>query len=214
MDLRKATLLLILGLAYTLVHKAALGLFPALSTSRLATAVTGWAWLVATATLPLFAYQFLRELRPERKDLRVSLLAIIVLTTLVIVSRLPLWAPAGPSNGPRILFRAASLLNAFAFLLFTTSLLRALSSSSPLQASLRTLCVALGLTATLGLVGSGYVSYYLLTGIPREPGPLLPVMAVLSFLLTYGASLWFLILLWRMPTYSDLLPNDVHRVAA
>lgn len=204
MDLRKATLLLILGLAYTLVHKA-LGLFPSVAVSPLVSAVTNIAWLIATATLVLFAYQFLVEIRPHDAGLRGALIAIAVCTTLVIISRLPYWPPASVQAGTRLLFRGASLLNGLAMLCFAICLVRIIPPASPLRTPLQALIGALMLTAILGLIAGGYQLLYMLTGVERGPASFLPPLAAVSFLLTYGISLWFLISLWRQRTYADLL---------
>jgi hypothetical protein len=207
MDLRRATLLLILGSAYTVLHKAAYGLVPALSGSRVAGTVTSILWLVATFALMLFAYEFLREIRPRDKRLRYSLILVIVFTGCVIFSKLPIRSVLTTGVGHRLLLGGASTLNSLAMVVFVASLSRLVTSGSSLRSPLRALIWGLGIEVALGLVSTGYLSTYLLTGREVRPLPFLQPLAMLLFLFTYGMTLWFLIRFWRIGSYANLLPR-------
>jgi hypothetical protein len=204
--LRGATLFLIVGSAYTVLHKAAQGLLPALSGSPVAGAVMSVLWLVATFALILFAYEFLREVRPRDNRLRYSLISVIVFTAGVLLSKLPIWPVSQPDVGHRLLFGGASTLNAFAILVFVVSLSRLVAPGSPLRAPLRVLVWALGITVALALAAAGYFLVYLLTGLALEPLPVLQPAAILSFVITYGATLWFLVRFWLVGEYRNLVP--------
>lgn len=204
-NLHRATLLLILGAVYTVLHKAVYGLFPALSSLRSVGTVTSVLWLAATFALILFAYHFLREIRSRDKYLRYSLILVIVLTGLVIVSKLPLWSVSVAPTARRLLFGMSSLLNSFAVLVFVASLARLVASRSSLRAPLRALIWAIAITAALSLISIGYLSLYLLTGREVEPPPFLPSLAVLVFGFKYGMILWFLIRFRRIGSYADLV---------
>jgi hypothetical protein len=205
MDLRRATLWLIVGSVYTVLHKAAHGLVPALGRSPAAGAVALVLWFAATFALILFAYQFLREVRPADMRLRYSLISVIVLTGLVMVSKLPLLSMSEAPVGHRLLFDGASMLNSIALLVFTASLSRLIDGSSPLGVPLRLLVWGLGLTVVLGLVGAGYWSVYLVTGREVEPLRILQPLAMLSFVFTYGVTLWFLVRFWRLGSYGNVV---------
>jgi hypothetical protein len=207
MNLRTATLFLILGSAYTVLHKLAYSLFPSLRFSETGRVITSILWLAATAALMLFAYQFLRELSPRNKWLRYSLVSVIVLTGIVIMSKLPFWSisEVGPSH--RLLLGIVALCNSAAILAFLLSLARHVPRSSALWPPLRGSIWACSAKAALGLVSTGYFLVYLLTGQEVEPLPFLQPLAMLVFLLTYGMTIWFLIQFRRISNYADIVPR-------
>lgn len=187
MTLRSATMLLIVGSVYTVLHKAAYGLSPALGSSDLGVTVTSILWLLATFTLILFAYAFLKDVRP-RAPLRRPLILIIVFTGFVIVSKLPFWSPDHGDQARRVLFGAAARLNSVALLFFVLALTRAVPMESSLQRPLQMLTWTLAASIVLGLVSAGYTSHYLLTQQEVEPLPVLRPLAMLVFLLTYATT--------------------------
>lgn len=203
MNLRRATFLLVLGSVYTVLHKLAYGLFPSLSSSQIGRVITSVLWLVATLTLMLFAYQFLRELSPRDKRLRWSVISIIVFTGVVIVSKLPLWPMSSGGLGHRLLLGLPALCNSFAILVFLLSFARLVVRSSPLWVPLRGLIWACSATAALRVVSTGYLLVYVLTRQAVEPLPFLQPLAMLVFLLTYGMTIWFLIRFGRIDNYGE-----------
>ena len=202
MTLRSATRLLILGSVYTVLHKAAYGLSPALGFSDPGVTMTSILWLLATFPLILFAYAFLKDVRPPA-PLRLPLTLIMVFTGFVIVSKLPFWPPDHGGQTRRVLFGAAALLNSAALLLFVLALIRAVPVESSLRRLLQMLAWALSATIALGLVSAGYTSHYFLTQQEVEPLPFLRPLAMLVFLLTYAATLWFLVRFWRLGSDTD-----------
>lgn len=211
MTLRSATMLLIAGSVYTVLHKAAYGLSPALGSSGPGATVTSILWLLATFTLILFAYAFLKDVHPPA-PLRLPLTLIMVFTGFVIVSRLPFWSPDHGAQARRVLFGAAALLNSVALLFFVLALIRAVPVESSLRRPLQMLAWALAASIVLGLVSAGYTSHYLLTQQEVEPLPVLRPLAMLVFLLTYAATLWFLVRFRRLGSCADLvkqcMPDD------
>ena len=101
-------------------------------------------WLIATFTLIVFVYQFLRELSPRDKRLRYSLVSIIMFTGLVIVSHLPLPPTSEAGLGDRLLLRISAFCNSVAILVFLASFGRLVDRSSPLWAPLRGLLWGVG----------------------------------------------------------------------
>jgi hypothetical protein len=203
-NLRMATLVLVFGSIYTILHKAAFGLLPGLSHSHLAVIASSILWSLATLSLVLFAYSFLREVRPQG-PLRLLLISIMVLTGLVVVSRFPSSSIAAGALPRRVFFGTSALLNSFALLGFVVALAKVLPKDSPLARPLQGLICALAMTVILGLVAAGYMSHYLLTGQPTEPLPFLQPLAMLVFLFTYALALWFLVRLRRLGSYADLV---------
>ena len=205
MGLRRATLVLILGTSYTVLHKALHAVFPALARSPVASAVASTLWVVAALALALFAFTFLREVRPLDRALRDSLIGVVVFTGVVVLSKLPVLAALSAGVGHRLVFGGASTLNAIALLVFAVSLSRRLQEGSSLLAPLRLLTWGLRLTIALDLAAAGYLAVYLLAGREVPPLPLLQPLAMLSFVFTHAMTLWFLILFWRVDDYAALV---------
>lgn len=203
MNLRRATFLALLGSGYTVVHKLAHGLLPALGTSLTGRGVTSILWLIATLTLMVFAYQFLRELSPRDKRLRYSLISIIVFTGLVIVSKLPFQPMSEGGLAHRLLFGISAFCNSLAILVFLVSFGRLVVRSSPLWVPVRGLTWGVGAAVALRLVSTGYFPVYLVMGRELEPLPFLQPLSILVFLFTYGMTIWFLIRFWRLDSCAE-----------
>lgn len=70
---------------------------------------------------------------------------------------------------------------------------------------MRLLTWALGATAALALVGAACMSVYIATGTEVAPPRHLQPVAVLSFVFTYGMTMWFLVRFWRLESYEGLV---------
>jgi hypothetical protein len=196
--MRTATSLLIVGLLYTVLHKAVHALAPALVASPVGATVTSTLWLAAAATLVLFAYESLRELSPRDPALRFALVAIAVFTGLIIAAKLPFWSKSGARSVARLIFTGARFLNSIAVLVCALSFERIVKPGTPLRTPLTAVVWASGLTVVLGIVSLGYYAAFLVTGREVEPPPILRLLAVVSFLYVYGAAVWFLIVFRRL----------------
>jgi hypothetical protein len=201
MNLHKATLFLIFGSIYTVLHKMANAFFPSLGTSGPGRSITSALWLTATFALILFAYYFLKELAPRGKGIRYSLICIIVFTAGVILSKLPLGLMSDAGLGHRLLLGISGLFNSFAILIFLLSLARLVSKGTALWWPTRATILACILTSALGITSFGYFLAFLLTGQEIEPLPFLQPLSVLSFLFTYGTTIWFLVTFRHMGNY-------------
>jgi hypothetical protein len=204
MNLRKATLFLILAQFYTVLHKALFTFFHSLGDSQIARSVTSALWLVATLALVLFAYRFLAELSPRGRPLRYSLYLIIVFTCAVIVSKLPIWPTYDGGMVRRMVFGFSGLLNAFAILVFLISFAGHVTRESPLWTPVRSSIWACGLTAALGLVSTGYFAAFVITGREVQSLGFLRPLAAIVFAFTYVVTTWFLIRFRRVPDYREL----------
>jgi hypothetical protein len=207
-DLRKATLFLILAQLYTVLHKSAFTVFRSLGASRIARSITSVLWLIATLALILFAYQFLRELSPRGRSLRYSLYSIIVFTCALMASKLPVWPIASGGMVRRMVFGFSSFLNGFAILVFLVSFAGHIARESPLWAPVRGSIWACGLMAALGLVSTGYFVAFLVTGLEVQPLAFLRPLAAVVFAFTYAVTTWFLIRFRRVPDYRAFALGD------
>jgi hypothetical protein len=205
MNLRKATTLLLLGLAYTILHKALFTLFPSLTWVGYVSGITSILWVLATSCLILFAYFFLKEVSHLSLHIRSSLLVVIVCTGIIVLERLLFRILVNPVQGTRLLSGALGFLNSVAFLVFLVSLHRLLTSESSIRVPTRLTIGGLSVTVLLGLLSIGYYVNFLITGTVVDPWPWVRPLAVLAFLFTYGASIWFLLAFRRIKDYSRLL---------
>lgn len=201
MNLRKATSLVIAGLAYTVLHKVLYTLFPSIGRSDVGTTLTSALWIVAAFSIVFFAYQWLRELRPQNMRIRLALIFIMIFTGLVIVSRLPLGLMAPGGTGHRLLMGGSGLLNSLAILTFLLCLAGSVSNGTRLWWPLRSSILALGLTFIIGLVSAAYFLSFLTGG--KEPGvpPFLQPLSALVFLFAYSSVIWFLIRFRELETF-------------
>ena len=202
MNVRKATMLLILGSIYTVLHKALYALFPSIDSSEGWKTLTGFLWIIATFAIVLFARQWLKELKPQDKRMRVSLISIMVFTGLIIVLQLPWGLMASGSVGYRVVFGISRLCNSLAMLGFLLCLSKLVSRGTELWWSLRSTILAVSLTLLLGLVSAGYFVSFLVTG--EEPGAwsFLQPLSVLMFVFMYTSIIWFLVRLRLLKSYN------------
>ena len=206
MNLHKATLFLILGSFYTILHKIVYSLLPSLGFTEPWGLLTTVLWITATFALILFAFQFLKELEPRKKWMSVSLIGIIVFTSLVIISKLPL-KPLDVNGGlgHRWLLGISSWLNSLSILVFALSLRRFISKDTTLWWPTFLLIVACGLTLALSFVSLGYSVSFFSTREVIEPLLFLQPLSVLSFIFTSASTLWFLIRFRHIDNYKELI---------
>jgi hypothetical protein len=207
MNLHKATTLLLLGLAYTILHKALFAVFPSLTWVRYASGITSILWVLATSCLILFAYFFLKEVSPLSPHIRSSLLVVIACTGIIVLERLLFTFLVNPAKSIRPLSGALGFLNSVALLIFLVSLDRLLMSESPIRVPARVTIGGLGVTVLLGFLSTGYYVNFLITGAVAEPWPWLQPLAALTFLFTYGVAIWFLVAFGRIKDFSRLLKS-------
>jgi hypothetical protein len=207
MNLHKATTLLLLGLAYTILHKALFTLFPSLTWVGYASGITSILWVLATSCLILFAYFFLKEVSPLSLHIRSSLLVVIVCTGIIVLERLLFTFLLNPVQGIRLLSGGLRFLNSVALLIFLVSLDRLLTSESSIRVPTRLTIGGLAVSVLLGLLSTGYYVNFLITGTVVEPWPWVQPLAALTFLFTYGASIWFLVAFRRIKDYSRLFDS-------
>jgi hypothetical protein len=211
MNLHNATTLLLFGLAYTVIHKAVLALLPAHEMVGLAAHIASILWIVATASIIVFAYTFLREVRPLSPRIRLSLLAVMTCTGIIALERLLFTLSLVPVRYERILSGAPRLLNAVALLVFLVSFDRLLGDTAPLKMPVRMTAAGLVLSVILGLLSTGYYVSFLLTGNTVVPWGRIQPLSVVVFLFTYGSAIWFLRSFGRIPDFSTLTNPDAPR---
>jgi hypothetical protein len=205
MSLHRATLFLLLGSVYTVLHKLAHGLFPSLRELEPVRVITAALWTVSTFSLALFAYQYLKELTPGDRRMRYSLIGIIVFTSGEIVSRLLFGQVSEFGLVYRVVFGLSSMFNSFALFLFALSFARLLTKGARLWWPIHAVIWCCGVTSVLGVISFGGFVAYLLSGQEILALPILQPLAMLVFLVTYGATIWFLARFWGYGDYREFI---------
>ena len=73
MNLKKASLLLIIGLLYTVFYKVILWILPAVSNSNFLKNILSLLWLISAFTIIIFIYFFIKEVTPLNSQIKISL---------------------------------------------------------------------------------------------------------------------------------------------
>lgn len=205
MNLKKAALLLIIGLFYTFLHKVIIGLFPFLMNSGLTNVILSVLWLTAAFTIILFAYFFLKEIIHVNLQIKLSLVFVIIFTGIILLLKLPFELFTFSQPTKRILFDAASLLNGLSQLTFLILFYKTLKEDIYfLKQSIRLAIWGYGLGLIIGLIGLGYYLKFLTTGLITKPLPFLPIIAGLVTIFTYYAVIIFLIRFRKVEDYKQL----------
>ena len=192
MSVRKASILLIAGLIYTIFHKLFEALFPKLVQKGFIHSIMSVLWILATATVILFVIYFLKEGEVIVFKMKLSLYLVIIFTGLIIISRLPFIQPANSSPALRIIFRSLVIFNAFSVLLFLISLSSNLSAKE-LKQPVKLMLWGFVVGILLGIISFiGYLNFIISN---TQPGLLvkfrIPAALVLAYI--YLATIHFLV---------------------
>jgi hypothetical protein len=203
MNLRKATLFLIIGSIYTVFHKV-FGIFPFVYNNIFITNTLSILWMISTSLIILFVYYFLREITPLNLQIKISLLLIILFTSIIILIKLPIVLFPTRINR-NIMFEAARLLNSFSILLFFIFLTKILADKYALRQSIKHAILGYSAGIILGLISFGYYIKFVITGIEVVPFPPLQLLSFIVFIFTYYAFISFLIKFKKIENYSKLV---------
>jgi hypothetical protein len=205
MNLKKATILLIVGSVYTLCHKALFAIFPYLPNNLNLNNILTFLWIVATVTLILFAYYFQKEITPLKKQIRISLQLVILFTSIIILLKLPLVQSLIPRIQRNTFFEFARLLNSIAMLVFLISFNKIVSNKYSLHNSLKILILVMCVGLLLESISFGYFINFIFTENESAPFPQLQFLAVIVFVFSYGALINFLIKFKKVDDYKKLV---------
>ena len=205
MNLKKATILLIVGSAYTLCHKAIFAIFPFLPNNLVAHNILTSLWLLATLTIILFAFYFPKEVTPLKKQIRISLKLVILFTSIIILLKLPFVQSLIPRIQRNTFFEFSRLSNSIAMLVFWFSFYKIVSNKYQLHNSLKLVIWAECVGVLLGLISFGYHINFIFTGIENIPFPPLKFLAVIVFVISYFALINFLIKFKKVDDYKKLV---------
>ena len=204
MNLRKACLILSLGLIYTLFYKVITGIFPGVLNSHILKNILSFLLLISSLSILLFIFYFLKEVTPLNSKIKISLQLIFFFTCILIILKLPVELQSQDRIIRDSIFEVARLLNSFSILMFFIYLNKIVSLESihqPIKLAIWGFFIALILDG----ISLRYYLNFLLTGNEIFPSPLLQYFAMIIFLFTYCAVINFLIKFRRVDDYSKIL---------
>jgi hypothetical protein len=205
MNLKKASLLLIIGALYTVFYKAIFVLFPFIVKNSLANSIFSALWILSTLSLILFVYYFLKEITKLNSQIKISLCSIILFTSLIILFKLPYFQTVVYGIQKILIFKVIRLLNSIVILFFCFSFYKIISDKYSLNQSLNLVIWAVSISLLLELISFGYYMNFILTGNESIPFPPLQILAVIVFLFTYYAVINFLIKFRKVEDYTKLV---------
>jgi hypothetical protein len=205
MNLKKATIFLIVGSAYTLCHKAIFAIFPFLPNNFVVYNILAFLWLIATLTIILFAFYFPKEVTPLNKQIKISLKLVILFTSIIILLKLPFVQSLIPRIQRNIFFEFSRLLNSIAMLVFWFSFYKIVHKKFQLHNSIKLIIWETCVGVLLELISFGYHINFIFTGIENIPFPPLKFFAVIAFVVSYFALINFLIKFKKVDDYKKLV---------
>ena len=192
MDLRKASLLLISGLIYTVFYKAVIGFVPFVSNIVFLRNILSVLLLLSSLSIIIFIFYFLKESPVLNSKIKISLQLIFFFTCILILLGLPIGLQPQNRIFRNFIFEAARLLNSFSILMFFIFSIKIISIES-IRKPIKLAIWGFSIGLVLGLVSFGYYMNFLITGTEVIPFPPLQYLAIIVFLFTYIVVTYFLI---------------------
>ena len=205
MNLKKASLLLIIGASYTVFYKAIFAVFPFIFKNSLSNNIFSALWILSTFTLIIFVYYFLKEITRLSSRIKISLWLLILFTSIIILFKLPYLHSVIYGIQRLLVFELIRLLNSIAVLFFCFSFYKIISDKYSLHQSLNLIIWAVSIGLILELISFGYYINFILTGNESIPFAPLQILAVIVFLFTYYAVINFLIKFRKVEDYTKLV---------
>ena len=192
MNLKKASIILIIGLVYICINKIIKGLFPILTQNDQINSILTILWIIATLTIILFIVYFQKEIKPLEIKTLIPLYLIILFTGIIIILRVPFKMQLAYGITKKILINSSSILNAASILLFLTSFYKRISNEN-LKRSVRMMIWGFIFGLVLGLIMfSGYL-YFAISSNESKIFSRFQIIAILVFAFTYYTVISFLI---------------------
>lgn len=203
MNLKKASIILIIGLVYICINKIIKGLFPILTQNDQINSILTILWIIATLTIILFIVYFQKEIKPLEIKTLIPLYLIILFTGIIIILRVPFKMQLAYGITKKILINSSSTLNAASILLFLTSFYKRISNEN-LKRSVRMMIWGFIFGLVLGLIMfSGYL-YFAISSNESKIFSRFQIIAILVFAFTYYTVISFLIKLIKIKDYKNI----------
>ena len=202
MNLKKASLLLIFGLIYTVFYKAVIGLIPFASSSVFLNNVLSVSLFISALSIILFVVYFFKEVVPLNQRIKISLQLIFFFTSMIILLKLPIELLPQNIKLRDLIFEISRLGNSISILLFFIYSDKIISLKS-FRLPIKLAIWGFSMGIILGFVSFVYYLNFFITGNEIVSFPPLQYLAVIIFLFTYGVVINFLIKFAKVGDYSE-----------
>ncbi|MEJ2614941.1 MAG: hypothetical protein P8Z35_08285 [Ignavibacteriaceae bacterium] len=204
MNLKKASLLLIIGLVYTVFYKAIIGFIPFAANNIFLKNILSVLLLISALSIILFIFYFYKEVTPLNPKVKITLQLIFFCTCILIILKLPIELQPQNRIIRNSIFEIARILNSFSilmFFIFSNKIITIKFIRQPIKLAI----LGFSISLILNLISLGYYLNFILTG--NEGVPFLPFrfLAMIIFLFTYYVVIDFLIKFRRVDDYSKIL---------
>ena len=163
-------------------------------------------WVIATFTIILFCYYFLKEVNSNNALIQISLKGVIVFTAVIIILSLPLDAIQIVYNSAYMIFDLSSFFIVLLFFIFLINFHNMLNEEFRMLKFLSfILILGFGISLIFGLISNYHYIYFLITGNTSNPLDVLAPIANLAGLITMITEFLFLFQLRKINNYKNLL---------
>ena len=205
MNLNKASLLFIIGISYNIFYKVVYFVFPFVGKHIYLNSVLSILWLVASFTIILFAYYFLKEFPIISGQMKISLVCMIIFTSIIIITKLPLGFLNNVDLTRRILFNIARILNSLSVLFFLSEFYKLLSDDIySLKLPVKVAIFGYGLGLLLKVIGSIFYSRFIISGATIGSTHFYQIVSFLIVVVTNIAIINFLIRFRKVEDYNQI----------
>lgn len=205
MNLRKASFLLIVGLIYVLFYKFIYTLFPNLNNKSFVEIILSVLWFVATYTMILFAFYFIKEIHELSNKVINYLKAVIFLTLLLLMGKLFFNILPGSITVNKYIFDFLKLLNTLSILLFLVSFNKILMNNIPIKKAAQLAIWGYTLSFLLGLISFSFYTIFFITNKEITSSPFITLSAVFIFIFTIITAVNFLIRLRNIKDFTTVI---------
>ena len=203
MGLNKASLIFIIGISYNIFYKVVYAVFPLVGKHIYLNSVLSILWLVASFTIILFAYFFLKEFPILSGQIKISLICMIVFTSIIIITKLPFGFLNNVEFTKRILFNLARILNSLSVLFFLSEFYKLLSEDIyALKLPVNVAIFGYGLGLLLKVIGSIFFSRFLISEVANGSSHFFQIASFLIVMVTNIAIMNFLIRFRKIKDYN------------
>lgn len=152
MNLKKASLILIFGLIYIILHKVSYAIFPSLAADEVTIVVMNLLWIAANSALILFIFYFIKEVPLSEHKIRIPLYSVAICTFLIMMLKLPFGIISFDTTPRNLIFNILSLLNSVFVLAFLISLKNTMRNRSKLRSSVKLAIIAFAASVIVGII--------------------------------------------------------------
>ena len=205
MNLNKASLLFIIGISFNIFYKVVYAVFPFVGKYIYLNSILSILWLVASFTIILFAYFFLKEFPLLNGQMKISLVCMIIFTSIVIITKLPLGCLNNVDFTRRILFNIARILSSLSVLFFLSKFYKLLSEDIyALKLPVKVAIFGYGLCLLLKVIESIFYSRFVISGATIGSSHFFQIVSFLIVVVTNIAIINFLIRFRKVEDYNQL----------